>query len=605
MATTVVDELVVKLTLDQSQYKRADKEVDKRVTETERKAKKVDAARDKRMKTSALQAKAFAGALKSLAFTIGSVLGVTGGAAGLVGAVVALTNFETNLRRATVSTGMSNREMQAWGSAARRLGADAQSGAQAIAELAREQKQFNLTGNAPAMQALARIGVRVGSDVSIADMLGQAQDAYRNAAPGQRGQIEAGLAAGGLSPDLIVAIKSEKNVREEFARSFAESASENRKALDSVTSALEAVKNSALNIANAIAAIAQPAVEQFAQWASQGAASLSAFNDRVQAAGGGVEGFMKVLDEESPQLAELLRALGQGLTFLHEAVDVAVYGFKQLYRGAQQLFDWFDQKFGALTGQGPGKVKGAVESVGDAVKWAWKGLVGDARVAPGVQLTPDAQARINQGTTGASGQRPASARPTAAAPTGGANPTAQDIMQHLVANGLSVQQAAAVAASLQGESNLNPAAYNPAGGGQGARGLAQWRGARTDAFRAATGVNPDQATWQQQLGFMLNNPYERRLLDRSLSGPGGAAEMGAGFSRVFEAHGNVAEDLRRGQQAQRLAQQYNASGTAPVAGQGPQIAINGPVTVQANNPQELVGGIQRISNVQNFNSGVR
>ena len=61
--------------------------------------------------------------------------------------------------------------------------------------------------------------------------------------------------------------------------------------------------------------------------------------------------------------------------------------------------------------------------------------------------------------------------------------------------------------------------------------------------------------------------------------------------------------MRRGQNAQRLAQQYNPATGATVAGGG--ININGPVTVQANNPTEFIGGIQRVSGVQNFNSAIR
>src|SRR6476660_3276205 len=104
---TVVDELVVSLELDAREYKNVDKTVDKVVSNSERKLKKTDDARNKRMKESQAAVKQFGASLRGLALTIGSVLGVGGGAAGISGAVVALTNCETNLRRATVSTGLS------------------------------------------------------------------------------------------------------------------------------------------------------------------------------------------------------------------------------------------------------------------------------------------------------------------------------------------------------------------------------------------------------------------------------------------------------------------------------------------------------------------
>lgn len=580
--SNVVDELIVKITLDASEYKKVDKEVDKVTSTTERKAKRTDNDRIKRTKESTAAVKQFAGSLKSLALTIGGVLGVAGGVTGLIGAVVSLTNFETGLRRAAVSTGLSNREMQAWGSAARRLGADAQAGAAAIADLAKEQKQFNITGNAPTMQALARLGVNVGPESNIQDVLAQAQQVYRNAAPGQKQQIESGLAAQGVSNDLILLIKSEKDVREAFAQSFAESSEENRKALDNVTSALESVRNAGIQLASTLVDTFQPEIEGFAKWVGEAA-------------------------KNSESMAGAASGLRTAFAKMGEVVDVVVFGFQSMYRGLKQLVDWVDEKFGKLFEGGGGQVKGALATVGDAISSTWSQLVRDARregaapvgavtgAAGGVKLTPSAQARVAAGELGGNA-------PTTGGAGRGARPSAQDVMQYLVGQGLTVPQAAAVASNIQGESGFNPAAFNPAGGGQGAMGLAQWRGARINAFRQRFGVNPTQATWQQQVDFMMTDPYERRLLNRSLSGPGGAADLGATFSRVFEGHGNMAEDLRRGQRAQQLERNFNpATGGAG----GPQIAINGPVTVQANNPGEFIGGIQRVSNVQNYNAAVR
>lgn len=607
-AANIVDELVVLLKLDSAQYKKADKDVEKSVATTEKKLKKVDDARNKRLKESSQAVKQFAAQMRSFAVTVGSVLGVGGGAAGLVQAVVALTNFETGLRRASVSTGLSNREMQAWGSTARRLGADAEAGRAAIAELAKEQKQFHLTGSAPTLQALSRMGINVSPDTSITDILANAQKVYRGSSAAQKTQIESGLSASGVSNDLILLIKSEKDVREEFTRSFAESATENRKALDSVTSALEAAKNSALNIANALATVLQPQIEQFAQWISRGAKELSAFVDKVIAAGGGVSGFMRVMDTESPELARLLRALGSAAGFLKETLDVVVFGFKKLAAAAEALYTWIDEKVGAVIG-GPGKVKGAVSDFGEGVAKGWRMLVGEARSGAsgsggGVVLTPEAQARIaGNSSAPATAGSSAAAAPTGAAkvaPRGG-NASQDEVMRGLISRGFTVDQAAAVAANIKHESNYNPAAYNPAGGGIGAHGLFQLRGDRARAFQAKYGKLPSQATLDEQLDFFASNdPEERRSRLAALAGGGTAAQLGTAVSAKYERHGNVAEDIRRGQTAAKIAEQYGQQ-----QGGGTQISINGPVTVQANNPQELVGGIQRVGGATNYNSAVR
>jgi hypothetical protein len=579
---TVVDELVVRLRLDTTEYKKADKDADKEISKTEKKRAGEDDKRKKRQEGDIKRTKEATAATKGWALALRG-LGVVAGAAALAvtgsfGAMTMLAGFETNLRRAAVSTNMSNREMQAWGSTARRLGADAQAGAQAIADLAREQQQFNITGQGPTLQALARLGVNAGPNTSIADMLGQAQQIYRQSSPAQQAQIEAGLAAQGVSNDLIVMIKSETDAREAYTKSFAESANENRKALDAVTEALTSMGNSTINIANSLATIAQPAVEQFAKWVSDSAISLSAWNDRVVAAGSGLTGLVAVLSEDFPRATD---AVTRGLRVLGEVVDVVAFGF-------QKLRDWFANS--------PGLQK-EIEQMGkDLSKFGgwisekWQGLVGKARSEGPAPV----QNWLNSQT------------PTAgqSAPRGVSS--AQDIMTKLVTKyGMNVDQAAAVAANIGGESNFNPAAFNPAGGGQGARGLTQLRGARIDAFKKKYGILPDQATVDQQLEFMMTDPYERSLVTRSLAN-GGATDMGVAFSKIFEAHGNAAVDAARGRTAAQYAQAYNGPAAGAPVGQGaPQISINGPVTVQANNPGEFIGGIQRIAGPQNYNSATR
>ena len=175
-------------------------------------------------------------------------------------------------------------------------------------------------------------------------------------------------------------------------------------------------------------------------------------------------------------------------------------------------------------------------------------------------------------------------------------------MRGLIARGFTVDQAAAVAANIKHESNYNPAAYNPAGGGIGAHGLFQLRGDSAKAFQARYGKLPSQATIDEQLDFFASNdPEEARSRRAAFASGGTAAQLGTAVSAKYERHGNVAEDLRRGQTAATIAGQYGQQ----QASVGQQINLNGPITVQANNPQELVGGIQRVGGATNYNSAVR
>lgn len=610
----VVDELVVKLSLDPTPYQNEHKiivqlvdKTEKKLVDNDKKAKKRDVEQKKRTQESTKAVKQLTEALGKMAFTVGAVLGIGGGAAGITGAILALTGMETGLRKAAVSTGMSNRELQAWGATARRLGTDAQSGAASIAALAREQQQFALTGNGPTMSAFSRMGINVGPNVSIQDMLEQAQKIYHQANPAQQKQYEAQLSASGVSDDLIVMIKSEKDARAAYTQSYAESATENRKALDAVTDAMSAVENAAINVANSLATLLGPSIQQFANWATQGAQGLSAFADKVIAAGGGVDGFMDVLRQDNPQLAHLLDELGTGLSVLGQAVDVITYGFKELGRAGEALFNWIDQKLASVgIGTGSHPLSNAVHTVGDAIKWAWTDLVGEARQdgAPigaltgdtgRVALTPDARKRLaGEGGT------------TAPAPiklTGSVHDQANQLMSQLVSNyGATPEQAAAIAASAFRESSFGANQEGPGGH----KGLMQWDANRQAAFKRTYGIDIDQATRAQQIQFMMTDPYERSKMNQAFAGGGDAATLGANFSHIFEGVGNAAEDRTRGALAAHFFAGSPFASTDPSLSPGESIVhINGPVTVQANNPQELVDGIRRQSGVQSYNSAVR
>jgi hypothetical protein len=580
---SVVDELVVNLKLNAEPYKKSDKEVDQLVTKTEKKrardgdkAKQRETASIKRTKEATSAAKTFGVALRSLAIGVAGVLGV-GSAAGIVTAVVALAGMETNLRRAAVSTNLSNREMQAWGATAKRLGADAQAGAAAIADLAKEQQQFNITGQAPTMMALARLGIRASPDTPVADMLSQAQQVYRGSSPAQQKQIESSLAAQGVSSDLILMIKSETDAREAYTKSYAESATENRKALDAVTDALSSAASAAVNIANTIATVAEPGIKAFTEWVSKGSIALSNFNDRVIASGGGLDGFIKVAGEDFPKATtELLREF----RVMGEAVDVVSYGLDILGKNLKAGWEW-------LTGHAPSAANPDKDRLKPALEGKyWDSLVAKARTALGISSTTPAAPAASPG---------AAAKGT----------NAQDLMSTLVTKyGLTVPQAAAIATSAGKESGFNPGAFNPAGGGNGARGLFQLRGARSQAFLKKYGVLPDGASIDQQLDFMFNDPYERGLLNKSIGGGGDANALGASFSDVFEAHGNAAETARRGREAARLANAYQPGAGNATGGGGPNINI-ATVNVAANNPSEFVGSIQRVTGPQNYNAGQR
>jgi hypothetical protein len=579
MAETVVDALVVKLTLDASEYKKADKEVDQVVTATEKKraqdgdkSKKRDVDALKRSKDATTAAKSLSTAMAGLSRGVKVLLGV-GGAGGLVLAVAQLASMETGLRRAAVATGMSNREMQAAGSAARRLGADAAGGAQAIADLAREQQQFNQGGAAPTMMALAQMGVRVGTGVSIPDMLAQAQQIYRAAAPGQQTSMEAKASLMGMPADLIVMIKNKADAQAAFAKSMNESSTEASKAVADITETLTSLSANAVSFANTLAILAQPSVKEFGDWVSTIAVKLSAFNDKLIAAGGGVDGFVKVLNDMFP----------------HETAKV-----KTAVATAQKV-----------TGQAAGYIDNGLAYVGKALN--------PVRTAQDALFFGNMGKSIRAGADylglggvwdylAAGNKKPAA--PTAGRSAPAAALTSETLMSKLTGRGLTVAQAAAMASSAFFESTNNPAAFTAAGGGTGAHGLFQLRGDRADAFKAKYGVMPEAASTDQQLDFIFSNPAELARMHKAFAGGGGAGALGVAFGNIFEAPGKTVNMANRA----RLANQLAGAAATPAGAGATQAGttINmGTVNVSANNAQDFVGSIQRIAGPQNYNSGQR
>jgi len=581
--SSVIDELIVRLRLDAAQYRATEKDIDKNVERTEKKQKERDVKRkradqdqEKRWKGLTAAAKSFTTQLGGLALIGGAVATAIGGS------LTSLTSFELGLRRQAVSTGLSNRQMQAWGSTARRLGADADAGASAIADLAKEQKQFRVTGQAPTLQALARAGVNVSPDMSIQDMLASAQNVYRKSAPAQRQQMEATLAAQGVSPDLVLMIKSETDARAAYTKSLTEASSENRAALDAVSDALASLKANAISVSNSLLVALEPAIKLFASWAGDAARMTSEFTDKVTAAGGGVDGFLKVVNTDAPILGTALRSLADG-------IDVVRFGLHEL---------------ASLLPGGPGEVGASINAriAAEASKSRhapiWGILSQLQGVGRAIQGTASAAWGNAIGNAHAAGYNVAA--PVAGVPRGTAV-SAQSLMSDLVTkHGLTIAQAAAVAANWQSESGLNPSVANAAGGGQGARGAAQWRGTRIDAFRARYGVTPDKATLDQQIDFMLNDPYERSKMNESFAPGGSAQQLGVAYSRIYEAHGKTAEDIRRGALAGQLAAQYGGAAGAA----GTQISIQ-QVHVQANDAGAFVGSIQRLAGAANYHAAVR
>lgn len=601
MTESVIDELIVRLTMDTKQYDKADKAKNARIDATEAKEKQADRTRERRKKSREKESheekreddarrkrlgqtekavKSLGSTLKAFTLTAAAVFGLGAGVGGIVHAITNLAGFETGLRRAAVSTGMSNRQMQAWGATAKRMGADADAGADAIAALAREQKQFNITGQGPTMMALARMGVAVSPGTKIEDMLAQAQQIYRRSSPAQQQQMESALAAQGVSNDLIVMIKSEIDAREAYQRSLADSIEENKQSMHALNDALTTLQQASLKLANVIAIAATPYIQQFSDWVH----NLASDPARVQ----------HWLDNVAAGLHAMSDALGK----LPAAIDAFRDAMNQ--SPYEKIHAFFKSSARQLQGDSQNKTSLSLFA---------RRMLHSFHLGSDPDKSPDYDP-----TAGALGNKLFGAPSTNTTPAATFNPSAavstQDFMQQLVQRGLSPAQAIAATANAEREApgptpgTINPAAVNPNGG---ASGVFQWIGDRKAAFTKIFGVTPDQAPLSAQLDFAFGNAYEVARMQKALTGDQSAQALGRRFSEIYEAHGNVAEDIRRGQLAAQLAAQTGNNGTASTgtSDDGTHIHINGPVTVKANDPESFIGGIKRIAMVQNYQTAVR
>lgn len=603
MAAQVVDELIVTLSLDAEPYEQAEKRVERNTDRTFRKQQDRARVTDRINKDQQRRLRDVAGGVRAFATQVTAAVGIVSGLGVAVGGVLGgFLSFQTALRRQTVGTGLSNKEMQAWSATARRLGADANAGAEALANLAKEQRQGVLTGNAPTLQALARMGVNIDTSRSLQDILGEAQSRYRAAPAGQRQQFEDALAAQGVSSDLILMIKSERDVREAFTQSLSQATEENRKALDQLADAFESIKATGISVAGTLLEALQPAIEEGAVKLSEWATQLAEFTKDLQAAGGGVQGFQEALDKNAPELGAVLRTLTDVLSVVTNRFRDTGTALRNLWSWITYYLNkvrapWGSQGLADDIGQRVSNATGGRGILGAAADW-WRQTVAENRardIAEGRARLPrnieDGFPNLNPHNLPRNIENDG--------PVGGMTGNAQDLMTKLITQyGLTAQQAAAVVANWQRESGLRTNAVNPAGGGTGARGLAQWRGDRTKAFQARYGVLPDQASLDQQVEFAMTDPYERALMQRAFAKGGDAQTLGRSYSEIYEAHGNMREDLRRGADAQRLAATYGGQ-TA-----GTQVSIQN-MTVQTPDANGFVGGLQRLGGSQSYNTVIR
>ncbi len=158
--------------------------------------------------------------------------------------------------------------------------------------------------------------------------------------------------------------------------------------------------------------------------------------------------------------------------------------------------------------------------------------------------------------------------------------------QYFINKGFTPEQAAGIVGNLQAESGANlDSLYNPAGGGTGARGIAQWRGPRTQAFVQRYGTYPDTATLDQQLDFVM---YEFETTEskayNGIKGSTSASEAATAFDSLFERSGGSTIQTRVNNASTLLEQFAGIEAQPAIEGQNPYVAPSQDVVQNYGNP---------------------
>jgi len=169
--------------------------------------------------------------------------------------------------------------------------------------------------------------------------------------------------------------------------------------------------------------------------------------------------------------------------------------------------------------------------------------------------------------------------PATAENGGGVTPTAREVYNEFIKQGLSPMAAAGMTAQAKAESNFNPRAqgdYNPSTGVYDAQGMFQWHKPRQDDFKDFIGKSIAESTWQEQVAAAVNELKNKELdTGRKLQYVDSAEQAGwaaTGFERPNDPNG--AKRAERGMYASAYYGQFGAGDMARGAGASSNVANN-------------------------------
>lgn len=508
---TVVDALVVTLGLDATAFKKGMADVNKSLKDT-----RDDAGRTgKEMEARGKQAGAFFGSIKNEAIGLFATLL---GSAGVIQFARTATAELSALGRAALNIGVSAQDLMAFKNAVAANGGSADQAAASFQGLADAMQRWKTLGqlSGSMMGAMSTIGGR--ADDTAMDIYRKfAEYADRNKGNRQQNRLIGqllGLDEGSINLALQGLSKVDKELADAKRRGVP--TDQEVAQVQAFAKAQTALGQALAGVGNKIFAAAAPGLTKLLELITEGI-------------------------EKNPQLAATITMIGTALTTLAAlrlplwllgilggtgaaSTGAAAAGAGWLaalsrilgplalvgiagaagYKAATDGDFW--QRWGTAFSSGKfkwGDSSGETPSLlGSAFRWFFGGR------------TEGGGAGGAGGGGGGAGANPRTPRTTL--PTGPVSDRERAAHDYFRAQGWSEEQTAGILTYLKEESGFRPREYNPAGGGDGARGMGQWRGPRIKRFVDAYGHKPDDPNipedqlFREQLAFLqweLNNTH--------------------------------------------------------------------------------------------------
>lgn len=392
------------------------------------------------------------------------------------------------ISRLSRNLGVSTETLSTWEGAVKQVGGTAQDAAQGIQSLVTAREQIELTGQSNLIPYLQLLGLSLNDLKDPAETLLKIADAFHKMDPARAQAIGAGL---GFSPAFVNLLELGRSGVQDKLKTSVHLTREQAQEAENAQNALGLMGEAAQSLGNILLSDLFPAISKAAEgiraletgdftnapWAkalvptSQEAAELAHGLEAVERVlhdlTGGDQGLQLVTPEDVKELSELVGLFGNLLNYVDDVVQLWNSLLHGDVSGAakwahQASLDLFHKPGGA------GEAAGSAGASGSAV--------GAALGASGFSGNIWANGRSGAGT-GLSGM----------------------VESYFQAHGYTAEQARGIAAGITAEGG-SPEAFNGAGGGQGAYGIGQWRGARLAELRRRYGQHP---TMQQQLDFLL------------------------------------------------------------------------------------------------------